>query len=111
MGEGAKVGFHAARDNRDDHEPSAAANASVGYYMRELAFPLPAVIFATQAKPDATAWLKPEDAQTYGIPYDGLVKVQAERYAALTAFHLKGRRVSRKRYNDKAVRVYAAPER
>jgi hypothetical protein len=101
MGEGAKVGFHAARDKKEDHEPSAAANASVGYYMRELQFPLQAVIFAMKAKPDDTAWLTTEDAQTYGIPYDALTKVQADRFAALTASDLKRRRVPVERFTNK----------
>jgi hypothetical protein len=100
MGEGAKVGFHAARDKREDHEPSAAGDASVGYYMRELAFPLQAVIFAMKAKPDDTAWLNTEDAQAYRILYDALTKAQADRFATLTAFRLKRRRVPVKRITE-----------
>jgi hypothetical protein len=97
MGKDAKVGFHAAKVKQEDTEPSAPGNASVGYYMHELKFPLQAVIFVTETSPDNMAWLSQEDAQTYGIPYYALAKAQADRFAALTPFHLKRRPVPAER--------------
>ena len=73
LGNGAKLGFHAAYVIADDnaHE-SGQANALVGAYLANLGLTYRAIAYVTASAPDQMSWLHPADAQQVGIQLDVL---------------------------------------
>jgi hypothetical protein len=84
MGEGARIGFHAAR-NPESREASAPDNALVGSYLAKLGFPDRAIVYATKADPQSITWLTWDDSVQYGINATRLEKAEADRYLAASA--------------------------
>jgi hypothetical protein len=66
MGEGAKIGFHAASFTTNG-EVTSAGNALVGAYLNQLGLPTSAVIYISETPPGEIRWLTFVDAQTHGI--------------------------------------------
>jgi hypothetical protein len=66
MGEGAKIGFHAASFSSNG-EVTSAGNALVGAYLNQLGLPTSAVIYISETPPGAIRWLTFADAQAHGI--------------------------------------------
>jgi hypothetical protein len=80
MGFGAHIGFHATRSAKDDAAETAAGNALVGYYLRQLGLSSNAVIFVMKATPQSMTYLTEHDALSSDIHYNALTRAQAERY-------------------------------
>jgi hypothetical protein len=80
MGEGSKIGFHAARDVQSG-DVSGMGNALVGAYLNRIGLPMQAVVYITMANPDTIVWLNQPDAKVFGIE----VEVLASRPAANSA--------------------------
>jgi hypothetical protein len=68
MASDGKVGFHVAFvDQNGTKLVSGQANAILGAYLTRIGLPVSAVLYVTQAAPDAVTWLTPESAKQYGI--------------------------------------------
>jgi len=65
----AKIGFHAAYDDRSGTE-TGVGNALVGAYLNKIGLSYSAVIFATQAAPKSMTWLTPSEGAQRGIFVD-----------------------------------------
>ena len=81
MGKDARIGFHASRST-EVTEPynGALGNAIVGYYLNQLGLPFNTVTYVVKASPQSMTWLSAEDGAKYGIRYEAITKVQADRY-------------------------------
>jgi hypothetical protein len=81
MGKDARIGFHASR-SAEATEPynGALGNAVVGYYLNQLGLPFNAVAYVVKANPQSMTWLSAEDSAKYGIRYEVITKLQADRY-------------------------------
>ena len=66
MGPGAQIGFHSAYNAASGRE-TGVGNAIVGAYLNRIGLPYSAVIYITQAAPDAMTWLRISDAKRIGI--------------------------------------------
>jgi ATP-dependent protease ClpP protease subunit len=66
MGEKAKIGFHAARNN-ESGDVSGMGNAIVGAYLNKIGLPMAAVAYITKAAPENMTWLTVADANRCGI--------------------------------------------
>ena len=71
MGNSARIGFHSSslpRNGQADEAPIGdIGNALMGAYLNRIGLPDRAVIYITQATPDAMTWLSLSDAQEQGI--------------------------------------------
>lgn len=80
MGPAAKIGFHAAYTTRAGQvSETGMGNALVGAYLTNLGLPYRAVIYITEAPPNAMNWLRPEDAKREGIEVQVLAARSIER--------------------------------
>lgn len=66
MGEGAKVGFHAA-SFKENGQITSAGNALIGAYLNQLGLPTSAVIYISEPPPGEIRWLTFAEAQQHGI--------------------------------------------
>ncbi len=78
IGEGAKVGFHAAYYTTPTGEPmeTGAGNALVGAYLNCLGLSDRAVVYITQADPNEITWLTASDANQIGVDFEPMPSSQ-----------------------------------
>ncbi|HVY57091.1 MAG TPA: hypothetical protein VHA77_04510, partial [Xanthobacteraceae bacterium] len=68
VGADARVGFHAAYVYEQGHPAeSGPGNAVLGAYLNQLGLPEEAIVYITQAAPNAMVWLNTRDAARHGI--------------------------------------------
>ena len=68
MGDGARIGFHAAFRNAGGLRiESAAGNALVGAYLTQLGLRSEAIVYVTKSGPASMTWLTTADAQRLGF--------------------------------------------
>jgi len=68
MGTGSKVGFHAAYVQKaGTTTESGPGNAVLGAYLDQIGLPEDAIVYITQAAPNAMKWLSLQDAAQHGI--------------------------------------------
>ena len=73
MADSARLGFHAAYENRTGVQAeSGLGNAVLGAYVTQLALPLSAVVYIAKAKPTDMTWLTINDARRVGIDIETL---------------------------------------
>lgn len=70
LGDGARVGFHAAYyvDDQGRAIETGQGNALIGAYLNQLGLSEKAVLYITGAAPEDMAWLTPDEAEDLGIP-------------------------------------------
>jgi uncharacterized protein YraI len=70
VGNGARVGFHAAYyvDDQGRAIETGQGNALIGAYLNQLGLSEKAVLYITGAAPEEMAWLTPDEAEDLGIP-------------------------------------------
>lgn len=62
----ARIGFHAASDDRTG-EVTSAGNALIGAYLNKIGLPYSAVLYITSPAPASITWLNKSDAEKLGI--------------------------------------------
>jgi hypothetical protein len=68
LGQGAKVGFHAAYVQKSGATTeSGPGNAVLGAYLDQIGLPEDAIVYITQAAPSSMKWLSMEEATQHGI--------------------------------------------
>jgi hypothetical protein len=69
LGQGAKVGFHAAyvQQKTGVTAESGPGNAVLGAYLDQIGLPEDAIVYITQASPNTMKWLSMEEAAQHGI--------------------------------------------
>jgi len=68
LGQGAKVGFHAAYVQKSGATAeSGPGNAVLGAYLDQIGLPEDAIVYITQASPNSMKWLSMEEAAQHGI--------------------------------------------
>src|SRR5712675_468320 len=68
LGAGSKVGFHAAYVQKaGGATESGPGNAVLGAYLDQIGLPEDAIVYITQAAPNAMKWLSLQDAAQHGI--------------------------------------------
>jgi len=71
MGNGAQIGFHSSSLITSEQAPSAPTgdigNALMGAYLNRIGLPDRAIVYITQAAPEAMTWLSMTDAKQQGI--------------------------------------------
>jgi hypothetical protein len=69
LGQGAKVGFHAAyvQQKTGTTAESGPGNAVLGAYLDQIGLPEDAIVYITQASPNSMKWLSMEEAAQHGI--------------------------------------------
>lgn len=74
VGDGARVGFHAAYyvDDQGRAIETGQGNALIGAYLNQLGLSEKAVLYITGAAPEDMAWLTPDEAEDLGIPMQRL---------------------------------------
>jgi ATP-dependent protease ClpP protease subunit len=68
MGQGAQIGFHAARTSERDYTISLKGDTIIKAYLREIGFnDLGSVSFMTSTPPNSIRWMSQTDADAHGI--------------------------------------------
>lgn len=87
VGDGARVGFHAAYyvDDQGRAIETGQGNALIGAYLNQLGLSEKAVLYITGAAPEDMAWLTQDEAEDLGIPMQRLGRAPARAPGRIAA--------------------------